>query len=189
MPAAESRHPESITLAQYARLPEDERWTVEAVRGRLVREPRPAPLHNRVQTRLIYLLEAWEEANRTGGVVLTETEFVLAVDPLTVRVPDAAWVSGERIPADGYALARWHVAPDLAAEVVSPRNTRRDLEERVADFLSAGTRLVWVVDPRPRTVTVHRPGEEPLLLGVMDELSAGDVLPGFGAPVLALFPD
>lgn len=189
MAAAESRDPERVTLEQYDRLPEDERWKVEAVRGRLVREPRPAPLHNRVEGKITYLLEAYERERRTGGAVLPETEFVLSVDPLTVRVPDVAWVSAGRIPANGYALPRWHVAPDLAVEVVSPRNTPRELAERVADFLSSGTRLVWVVDPRMRTVTVHRPGADPTLLGVMDQLTAGDVLPGFTAALPALFPD
>jgi hypothetical protein len=70
-----------------------------------------------------------------------------------------------------------------------PRNTRVELEERIADFLLASSRLVWVVDPRPRTVTVYEPGASPLLLGVMDELGGGDVLPGFPAPVRELFPD
>lgn len=189
MAAAESRYPEWVTLQQYDRLPEDERWKVEAVRGRVVREPRPAPLHNRVEGKVTYLLEAYERERRTGGAVLPETEFVLSVEPLTVRVPDVAWVSAARIPANGYALPRWHVAPDLAVEVVSPRNTQRELAERVEDLLSAGTRLAWVVDPRPRTVTVHRPGVEPVLLGVMDQLEGEDVLSGFEAPVSALFPD
>ena len=188
MATAEFRDRDYVTLEQYARLPEDERWNVEAVRGRLVREPRPAPLHNRVQARFIHLLEAHEDAQRTGGAVLPETEFVLSVDPLTVRIPDVAWVSASRVPANGYSLPRWHFAPDLAVEVVSPRNTRQALEERVADYLSAGSRLVWVADPRPRTVTVHQPGAEPVLLGVMDELSGSDVLPGFRVPVLRVFP-
>ena len=162
---------------------------MEAVRGRLVREPKPAPLHNRVQARLISLLDVYERAQHTGGAVLPETEFVLSVDPLTVRVPDVAWVSVGRIPANGCALPRWNLAPDLAAEVVSPRNTRVELDERVTHFLVAGSRLVWVVDPRPRTVTVYQPGVEAVRLGVMDELGAGDVLPGISVPVLELFPE
>ena len=189
MATAESREPEPVTLEQYARLPEDEFYKVEAVRGRLVREPRPAPLHSSVQATLIALLKNYEWAKHTGGAVLVETEFVLSVDPLTVRTPDVAWVSAGRIPANGYTLPRWHFAPDQAVEVVSPRNTRAELDERVADFLLAGSRLVWVVDPRPRTVTVYEPGANPLLLDVMDELGAGHVLPGFHVPVLELFPD
>lgn len=185
MATARSRDP--VTLEQYARLPEDRHWKVEAVRGRLVREPKPAPLHNCVQATLIYLLKSYERRWRTGGAVLPETEFVLSVDPLTVRVPDVAWVSAGRIPADGYAMPRWHLAPDLAIEVLSPRNTRPELEERVADYLAAGGRLVWLVDPRSRTVVVHRPGAAPELMGAGDELTAGDVLPGFRVPVLELF--
>jgi len=146
-------------------------------------------LHNRVQTRLLSVLDLHVRAQHAGGAVLLETEFVLSADPLTVRVPDVAWVSAGRIPVNGYTLPRWHFAPDLAAEVVSPRNTQVDMEERVADFLLAGSRLVWVVDPRPRTVTVHRPGVEPLVLGVRGGLTAGDVIPGFRVPVADLFPE
>jgi Uma2 family endonuclease len=189
MASAEARQPGPVSLEQYARLPEDEFYKVEAVRGRLVHEPRPAPLHSSVQATLIALLKNYEWAHRTGGAVLVETEFVLAVAPLTVRIPDVAWVSRARIPTNGYTLPRWHFAPDLAVEVVSPRNTRAELDERVADFLLAGSRLVWVVDPRRRTVTVYEAGAEPLLLGILDELAAGDVLPRFRVPVVELFPD
>ena len=189
MATAESRDCGSVTLEQYARLPEDERHKVEAVRGRLVREPRPSPLHASVQATLVALLKTHEWARHTGGAVLIETEFVLAVDPLTVRVPDVAWVSAGKVPANGYALPRWHFAPDLAAEVVSPRNTRAELDERVVDFLAAGSRLVWVVDPRTRTVVVHEPRAESRRLCVMDALTAGDVIPGFRVRVLDLFAD
>jgi Uma2 family endonuclease len=189
MATAEPRDPAPVTLEYFARLPEDNRWKVEAVRGRLVREPRPAPLHNRVQGRLHLVLGTYEREQHARGVVLLETEFVLSLDPLTVRVPDVAWVAAGRIPGNGYALPRWHLAPDLAAEVVSPRNTRAELEERVADFLAAGSRLVWIVDPHRRSVEVHRPGEERRRLGVMDELGANDVLPGFRVPVCELFPE
>jgi Uma2 family endonuclease len=177
-----------VTLGQYASLPEDERWKIEAVRGWLIREPRPAPLHSSVQSRLIYLLEAHKLEHRTGGAVLVEVEFVIAVDPLTVRVPDVAYVSAARIPPGGYAQPRWHFGPDLAVEVVSPRNTRAELAERVSDFLSAGTRLVWVVDPRTHTVGVYVPDAAALTLGATAELTGGDVLPGFRVPVLDLFP-
>ena len=77
--------------------------------GKPPREPKPAPLHNRVQGKVIYLLEAYEQERSTGGAVLPETEFVLSVDPLTVRVPDVAWVSVGRIPANGYELPRWQL--------------------------------------------------------------------------------
>src|SRR5512140_1138240 len=116
IPRPRTRYPRAVRSPA-----EDERHKVEAVRGRLVREPRPAPLHSSVQASLVFLLEAHERARRTGGVVLVETEFVLSLDPLTVRVPDVAWVSAGRIPPNGYTLPRWHFAPDLAAEVVSPR--------------------------------------------------------------------
>lgn len=189
MSTAEPRDEALVTLAQYAGLPEEERYRVEAVRGRLVREPRPAPLHSRVQTRLLSLLDGYERAQRTGGVVLVEVEFVLRVAPLTVRIPDVAWVSAARIPARGLTLPRWHFSPDLAAEVVSPRNTATEVAARVSDYLSAGSRLVWVVDPRPRTVLVHRPRATPVHLDVTAELGAGDVIPGFRVPVRDLFPD
>lgn len=76
--------------------------------------------------------------------------------------------------------------PDLAAEVVSPGDSRREVAEKVEDYLAAGTRLVWIIDRRRATVTVHRPGAALRTLGPDDHLDGADPLPGFSLPVSRL---
>lgn len=75
---------------------------------------------------------------------------------------------------------------DLAAEVVSPSDSWGEAEEKVRNHLAAGTRLVWVIDPRRRTVTVHRPGARPRILTPDQQLDGGDLLPGFSVPASRL---
>jgi Uma2 family endonuclease len=182
--AAARRGP--ITLAEFERMPEDERYRVELVRGRLVREPRPAALHALVTMRLGVLLDAHVAAHG-GGVVLADMGFVLATDPETVRGPDIAFVSAGRVPERGFEPGFWHRAPDLAIEVLSPSNRRAEIEEKIADYLGAGTRLVWVVDPAARTVTVHQPGAAARVLGSGDVLDGAPVLAGLRIDVATIF--
>lgn len=79
------------------------------------------------------------------------------------------------------------MAPDLAAEILSPSNTASGVQEKVLEYLDAGTRLVWVIDPRTRVVNTYRSRTDVRLLGELDELDGGEVLPGFRLPVKDLF--
>jgi Uma2 family endonuclease len=118
--------------------------------------------------------------------VFGEAGYVLASEPDTVRAPDASFVSTERI--SGAARRGPYVvgAPDLAVEVVSPGDTRQ-VAEKVGEYLAAGARAVWVIDPRRRTVTTHLPGGDPVRLGPGETLDGGDYLPGFRLPVSEVF--
>lgn len=80
------------------------------------------------------------------------------------------------------------MAPDLAIEVLSPGNRASEMQEKVLDYLVAGSRQVWVVDPRLRSVTVHTPGGEARLLMGGAALEGADVLSGFRVELEALFP-
>jgi Uma2 family endonuclease len=97
---------------------------------------------------------------------------------LTVLEPGPGYTHGS-VAADG--------APDLAVEIWSRGNKRKDMAEHVALYLRTGSRLVWVVDPQRRTVTVHRPNHEQVVLGGDDQLSGEDVLPGFACCVADFF--
>ncbi len=79
------------------------------------------------------------------------------------------------------------MAPDLAAEVLSPSDRMADALAKVAMYLDAGVRLVWLVDPVSQTVTIFRPDETPTKLEASDSLDGGDVLPGFSVPITELF--
>ena len=119
------------------------------------------------------------EEHKLGFVTLPDGGFVLFPNRQTVVAPDVAFIRRERLPAeidwDDYVP----VPPDLAVEVLSPSNTRKQVAEKVELYLAAGVPLVWVFRPRTRGVTVHRPGLPPLDLGIADELDGEDVLPGF----------
>jgi len=107
----------------------------------------------------------------------------------TVRSPDLAFVRAERIPAGGFPRGFIRLAPDLAVEVLSPNETASELAEKVADYLGAGTPLLWVIDPATRLVTVTAADAPTRVLRESDTLDGGVVLPGFSMPVADLFED
>lgn len=174
-----------ITIADYERMPEEDMYRVELVRGLLVRSPRPAPLHGALMVRMARRLDEFVE-RAGGGVVLADVGAILARDPDTVRGPDVAFYSTERIPESGYSGGFWG-PPDLAVEIVSPSNRPADVREKVTDYLAAGVRLVWVIDPRARSVTVHRSGSGPSVITGGAVLDGGDVLPALRLPLADLF--
>lgn len=159
----------------------------EVVRGDLVREPPAGFGHGVHASRIGSFLQSWVEEHRAGVVCGAETGFVLFRDPDTVRAPDAAYVSRDRVARVTDREPFFEGAPDLAVEVVSPGDTAPDVAAKVRDYLAAGSRQVWILRPRERTVTVHRPGAPPHHLGAADTLDGGDVLAGFSLPVARIF--
>jgi hypothetical protein len=97
--------------------------------------------------------------------VMTTAGVKLAVNPDTVREPDIAFVRQDRIPENGVPDGYWPGAPDLAVEIRSPGDQRSEIAAKVADYLARGVRLVWVVDPKKKTVTSHTPLSSPVTLG------------------------
>jgi Uma2 family endonuclease len=150
----------------------------ELIRGALVvREP-PGFQHGVVAMRLTLAIGNHVQARQLGLVAAAETGFTLFRDPDTVRAPDVGFVSGARVPDPlprGYA----ELAPDLAVEVLSPGDRAGEILAKVADWLSAGSRLVWVVDPVRRSARVYRQDGTQDLVGESDALDGEDVLPGF----------
>jgi len=113
--------------------------------------------------------------------------YVLERCPDTVRAPDVAFVRAERVPTAEEQEHFAELAPDLVVEVISPSDRMTDVEEKVEQYLALGVPLVWVFHPRRRTVTVRRPGREPLVLRDGDVVDGEEVLPGFRLPVADIF--
>jgi Uma2 family endonuclease len=157
----------------------------ELLRGVLVvREP-AGGLHGVVAMRLGIRLGQYVERTGAGYVFAAETGFRLTTNPDTVRAPDVAFVRGDRLP--GPALRGFPgLAPDLVVEVLSPDDRPTEVSARIADWLSAGTRLVWVVDPERRLAHVHRPDRSASDLTIDDALEGEDVLPGFACPLATI---
>lgn len=175
-----------LTLDEFQHLPEEDEHRLELSRGRVVREPRPGARHGVVATEMIFRIESWARERGLGRTVAV-TGFLLAVDPPTVRSPDLAFIAASRLPAKLPSHGFWKGAPDLAVEVLSPSNAAAEIQEKVIQYLDAGARLVWVVDPESRTATVYRSRQEIRLLGEGEELDGEDVLPGFRLPLSDLF--
>ena len=158
---------------------------VELVRGRLVvREP-PGSWHGAVAANLAYLLGDFARRHELGLVFAQDTGFKIGSDPDTVRAPDMAFVARDRtgaIRARGYA----ELAPDLLAEILSPDDRPADVLAKVADWLGAGTKLVWVIDPERSEARVYRQDGSLAVLGEHDSLDGEDVLPGFSCPLRAV---
>ncbi len=159
---------------------------LELVKGAL-RELAPANFeHGLVTGKLQVLVGQFVMSQRLGYVVAAETGFVLSEQPATVRVPDMAYVSRERVK-ESHIERFADFAPDLVAEVVSPSDTFSSVAEKVEDWLNAGVRLVWVIDPVTQTVRVYRTGQPTQVLREQDTLSGEDVLPGFACKVSEVF--
>ncbi len=158
---------------------------VELVRGVLaVREP-AGGRHGRVTTALTRHLANHVDAHRLGVVYAAETGFRLARHPDTVRAPDVAFLRRDRLP-EPEPTGFPDLAPDLVVEVLSPGDRPGEILTKVADWLFAGTRLVWVVDPERRLARVYRHDGSELIVSADQALDGEDVVPGFSCPLASI---
>lgn len=175
-----------LTVDDLYQMPDDGRlYELEA--GRLVSEPLPGARHGRVCARLVWRLEGFVCANGLGVVLSNDPGYILARAPDTVRGPDVSFISRARYGEVGDLPTAFPGPPDLAVEVLSPSNTQSQVHAKVADYLAAGTRLVWVVDPESERVAVYRSLLSPRILDRDEELDGEDVLPGFRVRVGDIF--
>lgn len=154
----------------------------ELVRGQLiVREP-AGVRHGDVAAEILVKLANFVRGKNLGRVLAAETGFKLFSDPDTVRAPDVGFVRQERIP-DPLPRGFARFAPDLAVEVLSPDDRPGEVLAKVADWLTAGTRLVWIIDPDRRTGRVHRADGSITILNDDESFDGEDVIPGFTCPL------
>lgn len=142
--------------------------------------------HGFIAARLNARILIHAEDNRLGAVFAAETGFVLETNPDMVRAPDVAYIRANQARS---RISSHYVpgAPDLAVEVVSPGDRADEVQDKVQDWLSHGAQLVWVVEPKTRTVTVYRPDGTANVLQATDTLDGEDVLPGFRFPLQKLW--
>ena len=154
----------------------------EYVKGELVPMAAAAIIHGEVSSNVHLLLGLYVRENKLGRLYIAETTFRLGD---RVVKPDVAFVSTERLSEE--KLKGFSAAPDLAIEIVSPTDKHYDVTEMALAYLKAGTRLVWVIEPIMKTVTVYRSETDSTLLNYEDTLTGEDVVEGFSCAVAELF--
>src|SRR5918992_188819 len=175
-----------VTADELLHLPDDG-FRYELVQGELRRMTPARNVHGRVAMNIGTALNNHVKAHDLGAVYAAETGFRLSSDPDTVRAPDVAFVSQANVEAVGEVEGFWPGASDLAVEVVSPGDSYADVEEKVFDWLDAGTKMVVVINPRQRSATVYKSPSDITALAEADVLDGGEIVPGFELAVREIF--
>lgn len=159
----------------------------ELVRGKILMMSPASGLHGLVAGNLYRLLSAYVHNHRLGVCFPDGTGFALPNLEKTVRSPDVSFVGTERLPDESIDDRFIPCAPDLAVEVRSKTERASVLNAKVADYLAAGTPLIWVIDPARHTVRVIHSDAPVRTLAETDALDGADVVPGFRCRVQELF--
>ena len=170
---------ESITLDEFLT---NDYESYEYIKGRLVPMSISTMEHGVISANIIILLNNYVRQHQLGQVYTAGTTFQIGKSG---RNPDVAFVSQARIPENIRQASP--IPPDLAVEVVSPSDKFYDVQEKVLEYLDAGTRMVWVIELIAKTVTVYRSPNDIKTLTVNDTLTGEDVIEGFQCAVAEIF--
>src|SRR5579872_4044310 len=157
----------------------------ELVHGRLVVHEPPGGKHGNVTANLAFRLAQHTDLMGAGALFVGDTGFTLTRNPDTVRGPDIAFVSKDRLPML-IPIGYLELAPDLVVEVLSHHDRPGETLTKVGDWLEAGTRLIWVIDPERRLARIYRRNGTESMVSEDEPLDGEDVLPGFRCPLVAV---
>ena len=178
-----------MTADELLKLPRGMGECHELVDGELITMAPAGPEHGGIAMDLGYYIRHFVGQHKLGKVYAAETGFIIRRDPDTVRAPDVAFVSNDRLQQYGRPLRGYYpCAPDLVVEVRSPDESQNDVEMKTREWFDGGAKLVWVVNPRWKTVTVYRSPTDKQELSLCDSLVGAEVLPGFVCPLTDIFP-
>lgn len=176
----------SYTPDDLLAMPDGKRF--ELVDGDLV-ETHMSELSGWVGGKTFRLLGNYAEDGGLGTVWPADTGLqCFPDDPNRVRKPDGMYICRERHPIGQCSTGYVRKVPDLVVEVISTHDLAADVERKVGEYLSAGVRLIWIIDPETRIVRVQRGDGSSTRLTREQELSGEDVIPGFACRVRDLFP-
>lgn len=187
MSTSASKDIEPITAEDLARMPGV--GPCELVDGRIVPMSPTGGEHARIEVRISQVLQTFVQSRRLGQVLGGEVGIFTARGPDTVRGADVAFISTERYERLGSKLGFLDVAPELVVEILSPRDSASELTQKLREYFTAGVLLVWVVDPSARAVLAYRSLTDVREFRETESLSGDEVLPGFEAPLRALFEE
>jgi len=157
----------------------------ELVRGRLIVHEPPGGRHGYVAANLAFRMNQHIDLTGAGAVFVGDVGFTLRRDPDTVRGPDVAFVRKDRLPQP-IPSTYLEFAPDLVVEVLSHNDRPGEVLAKVGDWLDAGARLVWVIDPERRLARLYRADGTEEILAETDRLLGEDVLPGFSCGLASI---
>ena len=177
----------SLNLYDLLRMP-DEGQGFELVDGEL-RELKRSKESSRVAGKIGHELLSYVQEVQPGWVFGSGLGYCcFPIDSTRVRRADASYIALERMPVETYEdEGHTTTVPDLVAEVVSPNDLADEVEAKLDDWLGAGVKIVWIVNPGTQTVRIHRLDGGYSFLHAKDILTAEGVLPGFACPVSNLF--
>jgi Uma2 family endonuclease len=155
----------------------------EIVNGVPEEKEMPGARHSGICSRLDRRLGAYVEANHLGEVY-AESSFQIGINE---RIPDLAFISAARLPAEGEPITKWLIPPDLAIEIISPTDYYEKVHTKALSYLSGGVKQVWVVSPEAQTITIYRSTTDIMLFPPEGELTSEDLLPGFRCPLREIF--
>jgi len=179
--------PGQATVADVIEIEDRENRICELVEGVLV-EKAMGYREGFLANRLLILLSQFVDPRNLG--LVSGSDAMMQIFPDLVRIPDVAFASWARFPEGRIPEEPVpHLVPDLAVEVLSRGNTRREMDRKVGEYFAAGVRLVWIIDPKKRTVAVYTSPRDVGTLAERDVLDGGEVLPGFTLPLRELFAE
>ena len=161
----------------------------ELVEGKIVfMSPTGFP-HGNYEGNFYEQLKAYARQKKSGKVVVGEVGIYVQRDPDTIRAADVVYVSNERLAQRRKTSGYLDVAPELIVEILSPDDRWQEVNQKMREYFAIGVNLVWVVEPASKTVYAYRSMTAVQEFAETDTLTAEDVLPGFSAPVVALFEE
>lgn len=166
-----------MTAEELMNLPDDN-LRHELINGELITMPLPKAPHGRATIRLATPLAqfVWDH---DLGEVYDHSGYQLTINPDTVLGPDIAFISKQRLKESGDPEGYWQGPPDVAVEVRSPGDRRGKVNKKISLWLRSGTKQVWIVEPKHRTVTIYRSETDTTTFSESDYLEAEDLFPGF----------
>ena len=175
------------TEADVIRYNERENRLFELVDGVLVEKTMGA-YESMLAVEIARLLANWVKPRKLGTVL--GADGTLRLKNRLIRIPDVAYLSSKKFPRGRFPRQKAPpLAPDLAVEVLSERNTKREMGDKLREYFAAGTRAVWYVDPKKQQIRVYTSPQRCRVLGEHQTVDGGKVLPGFELSIHDLFAE
>jgi Uma2 family endonuclease len=157
----------------------------ELVDGTLVEKPMDYE-ESEIAGTILFAVKSFVRPRKLG--IVTGADGTIKLLAGLVRIPDVAFASWNCFPDRKRPKTPVpHIAPDLAVEVLSKSNTKLEMARKLDEYFKAGVKLVWLVDPKKKTVRVYTAVDQFVQLNEGQTLDGGEVLPGFSMPITEVF--